>query len=85
MYNVTNKQIITTFYVDHASESRSSQFSEMEDVSRNFPIRIKKEKEEKKTSQRRKNPESWKVNIAKNARLQGLEYIGMGGNNKIQI
>lgn len=28
---------------------------------------------------RHRNPENWKVNIQKNARLRGLEYIGIGG------
>lgn len=30
---------------------------------------------------RTKNPEMWKVNVKKNARLRGEEYIGVGGSS----
>lgn len=32
-----------------------------------------------KRKRRHRNPQNWKVNIQKNARLRGLEYIGIGG------
>lgn len=37
-------------------------------------------KERREPLKRTKHPESWKVNIKKNARLRGEEYVGVGGN-----
>lgn len=36
-------------------------------------------KEHKESMKRTKQPENWKVNVKKNARLKGEEYIGVGG------
>ncbi|EGI67083.1 PREDICTED: uncharacterized protein LOC105144465 isoform X1 [Acromyrmex echinatior] len=36
-------------------------------------------KEHKESMKRIKQPENWKVNLKKNARLKGEEYIGVGG------
>ncbi|EFN87749.1 uncharacterized protein LOC105192506 [Harpegnathos saltator] len=36
-------------------------------------------KESKESIKRAKHPENWKVNVKKNARLRGEEYIGVGG------
>lgn len=36
-------------------------------------------KEHKESIKRKKQPENWKVNMKKNARLKGEEYIGVGG------
>jgi hypothetical protein len=36
-------------------------------------------KEQKESIKRIKQPENWKVNMKKNARLKGEEYIGVGG------
>ena len=36
-------------------------------------------KEQKESMKRIKQPENWKVNLKKNARLKGEEYIGVGG------
>lgn len=41
---------------------------------------LKTEKRNKNNIQRAKHPERWKVNIKKNARLRGEQYIGVGGN-----
>ncbi|XP_015590004.1 uncharacterized protein LOC107265247 isoform X2 [Cephus cinctus] len=41
--------------------------------------KIKPIKESKEAVKRTKHPERWKVNIKKNARLRGEEYIGVGG------
>lgn len=43
-------------------------------------------KEHKESMKRTKQPENWKVNMKKNARLKGEEYIGIGGryrNNRL--
>lgn len=40
-------------------------------------------KEYKEVVKRMKHPENWKVNVKKNARLRGEEYIGVGGNCKM--
>lgn len=37
-------------------------------------------KERRKPVKRTKHPENWKVNLKKNARLRGEEYVGVGGN-----
>lgn len=42
--------------------------------------RTKLLKEHKEPIKRAKHPENWKVNVKKNARLRGEEYIGVGGN-----
>ncbi|XP_011159512.1 uncharacterized protein LOC105195690 [Solenopsis invicta] len=48
-------------------------------------IKLKQEKnaislkEQKESIKRIKQPENWKVNMKKNARLKGEEYIGVGG------
>lgn len=39
-------------------------------------------KERKEFLKRTKYPETWKVNVKKNARLKGEEYIGVGGTYK---
>jgi len=36
-------------------------------------------KEHKDSMKRSKHPENWKVNVKKNARLRGEEYVGVGG------
>lgn len=41
--------------------------------------RVKSTKEAKDAIKRSKHPEKWKVNVKKNARLRGEEYIGVGG------
>lgn len=40
-------------------------------------------KEHKESIKRTKHPENWKVNVKKNARLKGEEYIGVGGKCRI--
>ncbi|XP_011644507.1 uncharacterized protein LOC105431777 isoform X1 [Pogonomyrmex barbatus] len=40
---------------------------------------VKSSKELKEIVKRTKQPENWKVNVKKNARLKGEEYIGVGG------
>ncbi|XP_012286080.1 uncharacterized protein LOC105702803 [Orussus abietinus] len=47
-------------------------------VKRNV-IKTKSGKEAKDIVKRTKHPEKWKVNIKKNARLRGEEYVGVGG------
>ena len=42
--------------------------------------KFKTTKETKDAIKRSKHPEKWKVNVKKNARLRGEEYIGVGGN-----
>lgn len=48
-------------------------------------IKLKQEKntkplkDHKESMKRIKQPENWKVNLKKNARLKGEEYIGVGG------
>lgn len=42
--------------------------------------KIRSLKEHKEFIKRTKHPENWKVNMKKNARLRGEEYIGVGGN-----
>lgn len=42
--------------------------------------KVKSLKEPKEFVKRTKHPENWKVNVRKNARLRGEEYIGIGGN-----
>lgn len=37
----------------------------------------------KESMRRIKQPENWKVNMKKNARLKGEEYIGVGGKCKM--
>ncbi|XP_014475107.1 PREDICTED: uncharacterized protein LOC106744677 [Dinoponera quadriceps] len=41
--------------------------------------KVKLSKEHKEPIKRSKHPENWKVNVKKNARLRGEEYIGVGG------
>lgn len=40
-------------------------------------------REHKESIKRTKHPENWKVNVKKNARLKGEEYIGVGGKCRI--
>nr|XP_003704092.1 PREDICTED: uncharacterized protein LOC100877808 [Megachile rotundata] len=70
------------------NHSRSTQLSDqLKEVEINGKKSIKskqlKKSKTKKDSweplKRTKNPEQWKVNIKKNARLRGEEYIGVGG------
>ncbi|XP_024870801.1 uncharacterized protein LOC112453961 [Temnothorax curvispinosus] len=42
-------------------------------------IKLKPSKEHEESMKRTKQPENWKVNMKKNARLKGEEYIGVGG------
>lgn len=42
-------------------------------------------KEHKESIKRTKHPESWKVNINKNARLKGEQYTGVGGKEYLNI
>lgn len=42
--------------------------------------RVKLSTDHKESMKRTKHPENWKVNVKKNARLRGEEYIGVGGN-----
>lgn len=34
---------------------------------------------------RTKHPETWKVNVKKNARLRGEEYVGVGGKMEYSL
>lgn len=47
------------------------------------PKKTKPIKESKESIKRTKHPEKWKVNVKKNARLRGEEYIGVGGESII--
>lgn len=47
--------------------------------------KVKLAKEHKEPIKRTKHPENWKVNIKKNARLRGEEYIGVGGNYSMDV
>lgn len=40
-------------------------------------------KESREPLKRTKHPELWKVNLKKNARLRGEEYVGVGGNSEM--
>lgn len=52
-------------------------------VKQRGPKKTKPVKEQKEMVKRSKHPEKWKVNVKKNARLRGEEYIGVGGKKLI--
>ncbi|XP_076162898.1 uncharacterized protein LOC143144416 [Ptiloglossa arizonensis] len=69
------------------NHSTSTQSDRLEETESNIKKSIKPKqakkpktiKERREPLKRTKHPESWKVNIKKNARLRGEEYVGVGG------
>ncbi|KAF7411835.1 hypothetical protein HZH68_000795 [Vespula germanica] len=75
---------ITTFPLlsDQVSIPSPSDVVQEIELSNKKPIKskeLKTEKRNKDSVQRAKHPERWKVNIKKNARLRGEQYVGVGG------
>ncbi|XP_067207193.1 uncharacterized protein [Linepithema humile] len=76
--------------IEHTTDSQSSDISQdpfsvnSEDSEKSL-IKFKQGKKAKslrkhqESIKRTKHPENWKVNVKKNARLKGEEYIGVGG------
>ncbi|XP_035731429.1 uncharacterized protein LOC118445735 [Vespa mandarinia] len=71
----------TTFPLLNDIPSPSHVVQELE-LNNKKPMKSKESKTEKRNKnsiQRAKHPERWKVNIKKNARLRGEQYVGVGG------
>lgn len=71
--------------LDHIAEPQQSIILQTKEEILKKGVKIKGAKKIKSTKQakdaikRSKHPEKWKVNVKKNARLRGEEYIGVGG------
>ncbi|XP_046740862.1 uncharacterized protein LOC124408166 isoform X1 [Diprion similis] len=85
-----HQQMQSTYYkfqneVDHITDLQPAmETEEQETTSKKLPKtrgskKTKPIKETKEIVKRTKHPEKWKVNVKKNARLRGEEYIGVGG------
>ena len=79
--HVVTGDILNLQTIDESQDPLSVSNKNFAESSVKFKKRKNKKllKEHKESMKRIKQPENWKVNLKKNARLKGEEYIGVGG------